>query len=167
VDSRAAWVACPPEQAYRPISRIGGQVGWYYGDFLWRLRGLLDLAIGGPGLRRGRREADTLAPGDTVDFWRAEAVEPGRLLRLAAEMRLPGRAWLQFEVTPDAGGSLIRQTALFDPVGLRGLLYWYALWGIHRLVFAGMLRNIARAAAAGGDPPLHRARPQSVATQPR
>ena len=167
VDSRAAWVACPREQAYRPISRIGGQVGWYYGDPLWRLRGLLDLAIGGPGLRRGRREADTLTPGDTVDFWRVEAVEPGRLLRLAAEMRLPGRAWLQFEVTPEAGGSLIRQTALFDPVGLRGLLYWYALWGIHRLVFAGMLRNIARAAAAGGDPPLHHARPQSVATQPR
>jgi len=167
VDSRAAWVACPPGQAYRPISRIGGHVGGYYGALLWRLRGLLDLAIGGPGLRRGRREADTLTPGDTVDFWRVEAVEPGRLLRLAAEMRLPGRAWLQFEVTPDAGGSLIRQTALFDPVGLRGLLYWYALWGIHRLVFAGMLRNIARAAAAGGDPPLHRARPQSVATQPR
>jgi uncharacterized protein YbjT (DUF2867 family) len=167
VDSRAAWVACPPEQAYRPISRIGGRVGWYYGDPLWRLRGLLDLAIGGPGLRRGRREADTLTPGDTVDFWRVEAVEPGRLLRLAAEMRLPGRAWLQFEVTPEAGGSLIHQTALFDPVGLRGLLYWYALWGIHRLVFAGMLRNIARAAAAGGDPPPHRAGPQSVATQPR
>ena len=167
VDSRAAWVACPPEQAYRPISRIGGPVGWYYRDPLWRLRGLLDLAIGGPGLRRGRREADTLTHGDTVDFWRVEAVEPGRLLRLAAEMRLPGRAWLQFEVTPEAGGSLIRQTALFDPVGLRGLLYWYALWGIHRLVFAGMLRNIARVAAAGGDPPLHHARPQSVATHPR
>ncbi len=165
VDSRAVWVACPPEQAYRPISRIGGQVGWYYGDPLWRLRGLLDLAIGGPGLRRGRREADTLTPGDTVDFWRVEAVEPGRLLRLAAEMRLPGRAWLQFEVTPEAGGSLIRQTALFDPVGLRGLLYWYALWGIHRLVFAGMLRNIARAAVAGGEPSLHRAGLRSVATQ--
>jgi hypothetical protein len=102
-----------------------------------------------------------------VDFWRVEAVEPGRLLRLAAEMRLPGRAWLQFEVTPEAGGSLIRQTALFDPVGLRGLLYWYALWGIHRLVFAGMLRNIARAAVVGGDPPLHRAGPRSVATQGR
>lgn len=161
VDSRAAWVACPPEQAYRPISRIGGQVGWYYGDRLWRLRGLLDLAVGGPGLRRGRREADTLTPGDTVDFWRVEAVEPGRLLRLAAEMRLPGRAWLQFEVTPEVEGSLIRQTALFDPVGLLGLLYWYALWGIHRLVFAGMLRNIARAAVAGAasSPDLTGSRP--------
>jgi uncharacterized protein YbjT (DUF2867 family) len=166
VDSRAAWVACPPEQAYRPISRIGGQVGWYYGNRLWRLRGLLDLAVGGPGLRRGRRDADSLSPGDTVDFWRVEGVEPGRLLRLAAEMRLPGRAWLQFEVTPEADGSLIRQTALFDPVGLRGLLYWYALWGIHQLVFAGMLRNIVRA-AAGGDAPLHHPSRPSVATQAR
>jgi uncharacterized protein YbjT (DUF2867 family) len=146
VDSRAAWVHPPPAQAFRPIARIGGNVGWYYGDRLWRLRGLLDLAVGGPGLRRGRREGDSLSPGDTVDFWRVEAFEPGRLLRLAAEMRLPGRAWLQFEVTPEQGGSLIRQTALFDPVGLTGLLYWYGLWGIHQLVFAGMLRNLARAA---------------------
>jgi hypothetical protein len=166
VDSRAAWVACPPEQAFRPISRIGGQVGWYYGNRLWRLRGLLDLAVGGPGLRRGRRDPDSLSPGDTVDFWRVEAVEPGRLLRLAAEMRLPGRAWLQFEVTPEAGGSRIRQTALFDPVGLRGLLYWYALWGIHQLVFAGMLRNIVRA-AAGGEAPRHHPPGPSVATQAR
>lgn len=148
VDSRTAWVACAPDQAFRPISRIGGTVGWYYGDPLWRLRGLLDLAVGGPGLRRGRRHAESLTPGDTVDFWRVEAVEPGRLLRLAAEMRLPGRAWLQFEVTPERGGSLVRQTALFDPVGLGGILYWYVLWGIHQLVFAGMLRNIARAAVA-------------------
>lgn len=147
VDSRVAWVASPPEQAFRPISRIGGDVGWYYGDGLWKLRGLLDLAVGGPGLRRGRRDAESLRPGDTLDFWRVEAIEPGRLLRLAAEMRLPGRAWLQFEVTPSGGGSFVRQTALFDPVGLGGLLYWYTLWGVHQLVFAGMLRNIARAAA--------------------
>ncbi len=148
VDSRAAWVAKPPERAFLPIARIGGQAGWYYGDRLWRLRGLLDLAVGGPGLRRGRRDAESVTLGDTVDFWRVEAIEPGRLLRLAAEMRLPGRAWLQFEVTPENGGSLIRQTALFDPVGLGGLVYWYALWGIHQMVFAGMLRNIVRAAEA-------------------
>jgi hypothetical protein len=110
------------------------------------LRGLVDLAVGGPGLRRGRRDPEAVRVGDTLDFWRVEAIEPGRLLRLAAEMRLPGRAWLQFEVTPAGGGSLIRQTALFDPVGLAGLLYWYGLWGIHQLVFAGMLRRIARAA---------------------
>jgi hypothetical protein len=146
VDSRAVWLQRRPETAFRPIAQIGGQAGWYYGNHLWRVRGLIDLAVGGPGLRRGRRDPDTVRVGDTLDFWRVEAIEPGRLLRLAAEMRLPGRAWLQFEVTPENGGSLIRQTALFDPIGLSGLLYWYGLWGIHRLVFAGMLRSIARAA---------------------
>ena len=94
-----------------------------------------------------------------------EAVEPGRLLRLVAEMRLPGRAWLQFEVRPEAGGSLIRQTALFEPVGLRGLLYWYGLWGIHQLVFAGMLRNIVRAAAAGPVTRRHSTDRRSVAAE--
>jgi hypothetical protein len=147
VDSHAAWVDCTPPQAFEPIARIGGNTGWYYGHVLWRLRGLLDLAVGGPGMRRGRRDPKRLLPGDALDFWRVEAWEPGRLLRLAAEMRLPGRAWLQFEVTPADGGSLIRQTAMFDPVGVWGLLYWYGLWGIHQMVFAGMLRNIARAAA--------------------
>jgi uncharacterized protein YbjT (DUF2867 family) len=147
VDSRAAVVNCTPDQAFQPIARIGGNVGWYYGNALWRLRGLLDLAVGGPGMRRGRRDPESLMPGDTLDFWRVEAWEPGRLLRLAAEMRLPGRAWLQFEVTPSDGGSLIRQTAIFDPVGVWGLLYWYGLWGIHKMVFAGMLRNIVRAAS--------------------
>ncbi len=148
VDSRAAWVRCAPDVAFRPIARIGGETGWYYGNWLWRLRGLLDLSVGGPGLRRGRRQPASIAVGDALDFWRVEAIEPGHLLRLAAEMRVPGRAWLQFEVTPQNGGSLIRQTALFDPVGLFGLFYWYALWGIHQVVFAGMLRNIARAACA-------------------
>lgn len=100
-------------------------------------------------MRRGRRHPEQIGPGDTLDFWRVEAIEPGQLLRLAADMRLPGRAWLQFEVTPEPGGSLIRQTAEFDPVGLGGLLYWYGLWPAHQLVFAGMLRNIARAAEAG------------------
>jgi uncharacterized protein YbjT (DUF2867 family) len=146
VDSRAAWVRVEPEAAFRPIVRIGGATGWYYGNQLWRLRGLLDLAVGGPGLRRGRRDPERVSPGDTLDFWRVEAVEPGRLLRLAADMQLPGRAWLQFEVSAKNGGSTIRQTALFDPVGLGGLLYWYGLWPVHRLVFAGMLRRIAKEA---------------------
>jgi uncharacterized protein YbjT (DUF2867 family) len=148
VDSRAAWVHRPPDQAFQPIAQIGGDTGWYYGNRLWRLRGLLDLAIGGPGLRRGRADPEHLQVGETLDFWRVEAFEPGRLLRLAAEMRLPGRAWLQFEVTPENGGSLIRQTAMFDPVGVAGLMYWYGLWGIHRIMFAGMLRKIAHAAVA-------------------
>jgi uncharacterized protein YbjT (DUF2867 family) len=146
VDSRAAWVPLKPNQAFRPITRIGGKSGWYYGDHLWKARGVLDRLVGGPGMRRGRRHPEFLVPGDTLDFWRVEAVEPGRLLRLAAEMRLPGRAWLQFEVTPEGTGSLIRQTALFDPVGLAGLIYWYGLWGIHQLVFGGMLRGLVRAA---------------------
>jgi hypothetical protein len=164
VDSRAVWVDCPPDQAFRPIARIGGAAGWYYGNLLWRLRGLLDLVAGGPGMRRGRRDPESVMVGDALDFWRVEAVEPGRLLRLAAEMRLPGRAWLQFEVTPERGGSLIRQTALFDPVGLGGLLYWYGLWGGHQLVFAGMVRNIARAAVAQ---PESRVRALPGAASPR
>ena len=148
LDSRVARVATTPEAAFRAVARIGGDAGWYYGNRLWRLRGLLDRLAGGPGLRRGRRDPEAVVPGDTVDFWRVEAVEAGRLLRLAAEMRLPGRAWLQFELTPGEGGTVIRQTALFDPVGLAGLLYWYALWPAHQLVFGGMLQNLARAATA-------------------
>jgi hypothetical protein len=111
---------------------------------LWRLRGLVDLLVGGIGLRRGRRDPRHLAVGDAVDFWRVEAIEPGRLLRLAAEMRLPGRAWLTFEVAPDGGGAIIRQTALFDPAGLAGLAYWYLLYPLHAVVFARMLSGIAR-----------------------
>jgi uncharacterized protein YbjT (DUF2867 family) len=146
VDSRDVAVSCPPAVAFRPIERIGGATGWYYGDWLWRLRGLLDLIAGGAGMRRGRRDPDSLRPGDAVDFWRVEAIEPGRLLRLRPEMKLPGRAWLQFEVTPRATGSVIRQTAVFEPRGVTGLLYWYALYPVHGLIFGGMLRGIARAA---------------------
>jgi hypothetical protein len=146
VDSRSVRVACPPPLAFRPISRIGGKTGWYYANWLWRLRGFLDLLVGGAGLRRGRRDPTALLPGDTVDFWRVETVEPNRLLRLFAEMKLPGRAWLQFEVEEDGDGSTVRQSSIFDPVGLVGLLYWYGLYPVHSLVFAGMLRGIAEAA---------------------
>ena len=146
VDSRTVHVRAAVAEAFRPIRRIGGTVGWYYADYLWRLRGFLDLLVGGVGVRRGRRDPETVCPGDAIDFWRVEEYEPDRLLRLAAEMKLPGRAWLQFDVTEDESGSLIRQTALFDPVGLPGLVYWYALYPLHQLVFAGMLRNIAREA---------------------
>jgi uncharacterized protein YbjT (DUF2867 family)/uncharacterized protein YndB with AHSA1/START domain len=148
VDSRTARVAVGPERAFAPIRRIGGRQGWYYADALWRLRGLLDLPFGGAGARRGRRDPDDLLPGDTVDFWRVEEVEPDHRLRLSAEMTLPGRAWLQFEVEPEGGGSVIRQTAIFDPVGVLGRLYWYAIWPVHGLVFRGMVRGIARAATA-------------------
>lgn len=151
VDSRTASVAVARSRAFAPIRRIGGATGWYFGDRLWRLRGLLDLMAGGPGLRRGRRSPEAVAPGDTIDFWRVEAFEPERLLKLAAEMRLPGRAWLEFEVTDKGPGTTIRQTAIFDPVGLSGLLYWYLLYPIHKLVFAGMLRGICRAAMGEKD----------------
>jgi len=146
VDSRDVVVERPPAVAFRPIERIGGSTGWYYGDWLWRLRGLLDLLAGGAGMRRGRRHPESLRVGDAVDFWRVEAIEPSRLLRLRPEMKLPGRAWLQFEISPSAKGSVIRQTAMFEPRGLLGLLYWYALYPVHGLIFGGMLRGIARAA---------------------
>ncbi len=149
VDSRSLAVAAPAEAAFAVVRRIGGRNGWLYGNWLWRLRGFLDLLVGGIGLRRGRRDPDRLVPGDTVDFWRVEAVEPGRLLRLRAEMKLPGRAWLQLETTPEAQGCRIRQTAIFDASGLGGLAYWYALYPLHRLVFAGMLRAIAARALSG------------------
>lgn len=144
VDMREVHIDVPPAAAFRPIRRIGGATGWYYGNFLWRLRGFLDLLAGGVGVRRGRRDPDEVHPGDAIDFWRVELYEPDARLRLVAEMKLPGRAWLEFEVTPDATGSTVRQTAQFDPVGFWGLAYWYALYPLHQLIFAGMLRNIAR-----------------------
>jgi len=143
IDSRTIHVTASPEHAFAPIRRIGGKKGWYYADWLWRVRGLLDRLFGGVGLRRGRRDPDSLRVGDTVDFWRVEAMEPDRRLRLAAEMKLPGRAWLEFEVTRDATGSVIRQTATFDPKGLLGRAYWYSVFPLHQFVFGGMLKGIA------------------------
>ena len=152
IDSRALRVRATAEEAFRPIQRIGGTNGWYFGDWLWWLRGMLDVFVGGPGLRRGRRHPDLLRPGDTLDFWRVDACEPPRLLRLRAEMRLPGRAWLQFEVSDAGTGEVeIRQTAIFDPRGVFGRLYWHGLVPLHALVFGGMLRGIARRAEASRD----------------
>ena len=144
VDSRAQKVEAGAGAAFAPIRKIGGKTGWYAFNWLWRLRGWLDLMAGGPGLRRGRKDPDRPAVGETIDFWRVEAYEPDRLLRLSAEMRLPGRAWLQFEVEPSGSGSVIRQTAEFEPLGLAGLAYWYVLYPLHRVIFEGMLRRIAR-----------------------
>lgn len=145
VDSRTLHVCFSPPRAFRPIERLGGKTGWYYGNWLWGIRGLLDLLFGGAGMRRGRRDPDRLLAGDTLDFWRVEEIQTDRLLRLAAEMRLPGRAWLQFEVEPDGSGSVVRQTAIFDPAGVLGQLYWYLLYPVHQFVFAGMLGGIVRA----------------------
>ena len=146
VDSRVIHVDVPPERAFAPIRRIGGATGWYYGEWLWQLRGFLDLLLGGVGMRRGRRDAESVEVGDAVDCWRVETFDPPRQLRLAAEMRLPGRAWLDFEVAAEGSGSTIRQTAIFDPVGLPGIAYWYGIFPLHQMVFAGMLRGIAHAA---------------------
>ena len=145
VDTRLAHTEVPAEIAFRVINRIGGATGWYYGNWLWRLRGFLDLLVGGVGMRRGRRDPVSVSVGDVLDFWRVEAVEPNRRLRLAAEMKVPGRAWLEFEVEGNGKNSTIRQTAIFDPVGLWGLSYWYILYPVHELVFSGMLRGIVAA----------------------
>jgi uncharacterized protein YbjT (DUF2867 family) len=145
VDSRTLSVTASPAAAFAPIQRIGGETGWYAWNWLWRLRGFLDLLTGGVGMRRGRRSPTILGVGDTVDCWRVEVLEPHRRLRLLSEMKLPGRAWLEFEVTPDGSSAMIQQTAIFDPVGLLGRAYWYALYPLHHLVFSGMLRGIARA----------------------
>lgn len=149
VDSRRMRVAVPPTAAFRPIARIGGEAGWYYAQWLWRLRGFMDLLAGGVGLRRGRKDPDRLLPGDALDFWRVESIEQDRLLRLVAEMKVPGKAWLQFEIDPEGDGSVICQTAIFQPAGLLGLLYWYGLLPFHRLIFRGMLKGIAKTAAEG------------------
>ena len=146
IDSRTVQVNVSSVVAFEPIRRIGGPAGWYYANWLWRLRGWLDLLVGGVGLRRGRRDPGQLRAGDAVDFWRVEEFEPNHYLRLAAEMKLPGRAWLEFKVEPANGGSIIRQTASFDPVGLGGLAYWYAVYPLHGMIFGGMLRQIARIA---------------------
>ena len=149
VDARSVRVGVNPELAFALIRRIGGQTGWYYANWLWTLRGWMDLIAGGVGMRRGRRDPETLRVGDTVDCWRVEAMEDGRRLLLAAEMKLPGRAWLEFVVQPAlADGAVIQQTAIFDPAGFWGLAYWYGVWPLHQMVFAGMLRGMARAASA-------------------
>ncbi len=147
VDSRSINVTVPATTAFTPIRQIGGQHGWYHLNWLWRLRGAIDLLIGGVGMRRGRRDPEQLSAGDTLDWWRVETYQPNTRLRLVAEMKLPGRAWLEFEVTPyGKTGSTIRQTAVFDPAGLLGLSYWYGVYPLHAAIFHGMLRAIARRA---------------------
>jgi uncharacterized protein YbjT (DUF2867 family) len=146
VSSRVVRLKRRADQAFVPIQEIGGRTGWYALDWFWRLRGLLDKLRGGVGLRRGRRDPHDLRVGDAIDFWRVERLEPGRRLLLAAEMKLPGRLWLELEVEPEDDGSRIRQTTVFDPAGYVGLAYWYLLYPAHRRVFGAMLRGLRRAA---------------------
>ena len=116
-------------------------------DWAWQLRGMVDRLCGGVGIRRGRRDPIDLRVGDSLDFWRVEMIEPGRLIRLRAEMRVPGRAWREFKAVPLTGGQTrFTQTAFFEPKGLFGLLYWYALYPVHALIFSGLIRRIGEQA---------------------
>ncbi len=151
LERRQLTVRATPQRAYEVISELGGANGWLRLNWAWQLRGLIDRLVGGVGMRRGRRDPRELRIGDAVDFWRVEAVEPGKLVRLRAEMKVPGRAWLEFQVkaeTEPEPCATIVQTAYFAPKGLFGVLYWYSLYPIHGLIFGGMIREIARRAEA-------------------
>lgn len=131
-------VDAAPHHVFRVFTSLGGDSGWRVWNGAWRLRGFLDRIVGGPGLRRGRRDPGHLLPGEAVDFWRVEQVVPDRLLRLRAEMKLPGRAWLQWEVVGEGRSSRLIQTALFEPRGLAGAIYWWALYPLHRKIFSDL-----------------------------
>ena len=144
IERRQLTVSAPADAVYQSFAQLGGVRGWLYMDWAWQLRGMVDRICGGVGMRRGRRDPQQLRAGDTLDFWRVEMVESGRLIRLRAEMKVPGRAWLEFEARPVPGGqTLLLQTAFFEPKGLIGLLYWYALYPVHSLIFSGLIRKIA------------------------
>ncbi|GAA3367551.1 SDR family oxidoreductase [Streptomyces sannanensis] len=149
-DHRELTVDAAPEALWRVIEGIGGDNGWYSFPLAWAVRGWLDRLVGGVGLRRGRRDAQRLRVGDSLDFWRVEEIEPGRLLRLRAEMRLPGLAWLEMYAEAEGNGrARYRQRALFHPHGLLGHVYWWGVSPFHAIVFGGMAQNIAQAAAKG------------------
>jgi uncharacterized protein YbjT (DUF2867 family) len=150
IERRIHLTAATPEAVFGAFTSLGGERGWLYMNWIWKLRGMLDRLVGGVGLRRGRRHPVNLRVGDALDFWRVEAVDEPHLLRLRAEMKVPGRAWLQFDVEPVAKyGSLFVQTAYFAPKGLGGFLYWYVLYPVHSLVFSGMVAAIAKQAVSG------------------
>jgi uncharacterized protein YbjT (DUF2867 family) len=148
VDTRTTVVDAAPSQVFVPIRRIGGSNGWYFADILWRARGWVDVLLGGVGMGRGRRDPDICEVSDVIDGWTVDAYEPDRRLRLSADLKLPGRGWLEFQVTPldDSRRSLLRQTATFDPRGLLGRTYWFILRPVHEWMFSGLLNEIARRA---------------------
>ncbi len=143
-------IQAAPQKVFRVIKSLGGDTGWLYANILWKIRGFMDLLVGGIGLRKSRRSYTNVREGDTIDFWRVEAVEEDRLLRLRAEMKLPGTAWLQYVVQPTDNGdaSIVTQTAYYEPKGLSGLIYWYIFKIPHRFIFPGMLRELGRRAEA-------------------
>jgi len=136
-----------PEAIFKVLTGIGGDAGWLYANALWKIRGILDVFLGGVGMRSTRRSISSLRVGDTLDFWRVEAVEPGLLLRLRAEMKVPGKAWLEFQIAPANNGTFqVTQTAYFEPLGIRGYSYWYAMYVPHLFIFPGLLRNLIQKA---------------------
>jgi hypothetical protein len=147
MERRQRDVDAPPAAVYAEFSALGGRKGWLAWNRLWRLRGAADRLVGGVGFRRGRRHPIDLRVGDAVDFWRVEAVEAGRLVRLRAEMKVPGRAWLQFQAeTLGPERTRLIQTAFFAPKGLLGLLYWYLLWPVHGFIFSRLIHKVAEEA---------------------
>ena len=154
-DIRSVTVVATKEEIWQPVIRLGGKTGWYYGNWLWKLRGIMDRLIGGVGLTRGRRHLYELKHGDALDVWRVVAVVPHKRLLLTAEMKLPGKAMLEFkidEVAPDK--VKLTQTAKFLPSGLLGLAYWWAVTPLHSFVFGGMLRGIVKAASIAHHEPV-------------
>ncbi len=153
-ERRQLLVSAEAGAVYRSFARLGGAQGWLYMDWAWQIRGIADRLCGGVGMRRGRRDPEALRVGDPLDFWRVEMVEPGRGIRLRAEMRVPGRAWLEFKALPQVNGqTLLTQTAFFEPKGLFGLLYWYALYPVHALIFSGLIRCLGERAVRLASPP--------------
>ena len=142
-DRRDRHVDAPPAVVYAVLNGIGGKRGWYWGDWLWSIRGFMDQLVGGVGMRRGRRHPTVMHVGDPVDFWRVEALEPDRRVRLHAEMKLPGEAWLEWRIEPDGDGSHVYQLGRFHPRGLWGRAYWFSVAPFHRFVFPSLLDGIA------------------------
>lgn len=141
---RSVAVSATPARVFQSFTSLGGARGWLAWNRAWWLRGALDRLVGGPGLRRGRRHPQKLFPGEALDFWRVESIEEDRFLRLRAEMKVPGAASLQWEVTEEGAGSRLVQTAMFVPRGLAGVLYWYLLYPLHALIFSDLAKAIAR-----------------------
>jgi uncharacterized protein YbjT (DUF2867 family) len=147
IEQRQLDVNAPPQQVFGSFTRLGGETGWLYFDLAWRVRGAMDRLMGGVGLRRGRRDPVDIRIGDVIDFWRVEEVDPQKMLRLRAEMKEPGQAWLQFEAIPHENDrTKLVQTSYFAPKGLFGLLYWYGLYPLRGLIFSGLIRNIKKMA---------------------
>ncbi len=147
IEQRQMLLDLPPEQVFDAYAGIGGERGWLYMDWAWEIRGWMDKIVGGVGLRRGRRHPDKIRVGESLDFWRVEEITPNRCMMLRAEMKTPGRAWLEFQSIPQPDGkTLFKLVAYFAARGLGGFLYWYSLFPIHKFIFDGMLRNLAKRA---------------------